>query len=88
MKMETDFTELPVFDADGRPVYWPHPDPSEPWNERALIDEKTGKKLFEKDPYSVDHMQYPKNSFYSYIESVVISSNAKTLAQPSSCSRR
>ena len=76
------FTELPVFDADGRPVYWPHPDPSEPWNERALIDEKTGKKLFEKDPYSVDRMQYPKNSFYSYIESVVISSNAKTLAQP------
>ena len=27
-------------------------------------------------------MQYPRNSFYSYVESVIVSSNAKTLAQP------
>ena len=26
--------------------------------------------------------KYPNNSFYSYIESVIISSSAKTLAQP------
>ena len=74
--------EVPIFDDAGRPVYWPHPDPNEPWIETALIDPKTGKKIYEKDPYSVDRMQYPKNSFYSYIESVIISSNAKTLAQP------
>ena len=45
-----------------------------------MIDEDGKKK--EKDPYAVDRMQYPRNSFYSYVESVIVSSNAKTLAQP------
>ena len=76
------FTEVPLYDAQGRPVYWPDPNPLADLEEKALVDPKTGKKIYEKDPYySAKRMQYP-NSFYSYIESVVISSSAKTLAQP------
>ena len=67
-------------DANGNKTFSPHPDPNEPWVERALIDE-AGKRIFEKEPYSVDRMQY-QNSFYSYIESVVTSASAKALAQP------
>ena len=76
------FTEVPIYDAQGRPRYWRDPNPTAEWVERSLIDPKTGKKIYEKEPYSADRMQYPDNSFYSYVESVVISSNAKTLAQP------
>ena len=40
------------------------------------------KKIYEKEPYSAGRMQDPTNSFSSYVESVIVSSNAKTLAQP------
>ena len=76
------FTEVPIYDEKGRPRYWRDPNPAAEWVDRSLIDPKTGKKIYEKEPYSADRMQYPDNSFYSYVESVVISSNAKTLAQP------
>ena len=76
------FTEVPLYDAQGRPTYWKDPNPNAEWAERALIDPKTGKKIYEKEPYSADRMTYPENSFYSYIESVIISSSAKALAQP------
>ena len=76
------FTDVPLYDSEGRPVYWPDPNPLADWTEKALIDPKTGKKIYEKDPYSVKRMTYPKNSFYSYIESVIVSSSAKALAQP------
>ena len=72
------FFQPPYLEEDG--IYTPHPNPNEPWVERALLDEN-GREIYEKEPYSADRMQYP-NSFYSYIESVVISSSAKTLAQP------
>ena len=76
------FTEVPLYDSKGRPVYWPDPNPLAEWAERSVIDSKTGKKIYEKEPYSADRMTYPENSFYSYIESVIISSSAKALAQP------
>ncbi len=68
---------------DGSTVYQPDPDPNAPWVERSLLEvvDGEGRKIFEK-PYPVDRMQYPNNSFYSYIESVIVSSSAKTLAQP------
>ena len=72
---------LEKVDEQGNTSYVPHPNPNEPWVERAMIDDD-GKTVYEKEPYSADRMQYPGNSFYSYIESVVVSSNAKTLAQP------
>ena len=43
---------------------------------------KAEPEVYEKEPYSADRMRYPSNSFYSYVESVIVSSNAKTLAQP------
>jgi len=61
-------------------TYVPNPDPAPNWEPFELVD-SDGKLIYEKEPYSADRMQYP-NSFYSYIESVVISSSAKTLAQP------
>ena len=76
------FKELPIYDAEGRPVYWPDPDPLADWKEKTLIDPKTGRKIYEKEPYSADRITYPENSFYSYIESVIVSSSAKALAQP------
>ncbi len=76
------FTEVPLYDAEGRPRYWKDPDPNAEWAERSLIDPKTNKKIYEKEPYSADRMTYPENSFYSYIESVIVSSSAKALAQP------
>ena len=76
------FSEVPLYDSEGRPVYWPDPNPLAEWAERSLVDPKTGKKIYEKDPYSANRMTYPQNSFYSYIESVIISSSAKALAQP------
>lgn len=79
------FTEVPLYDSEGRPFYWPEPDPLAPWVERSLIDPKTGQKIQVKDNVNLEgnqYMQYPDSSFYSYIESVVISSSAKTLAQP------
>ena len=76
------FTEVPLYDAEGRPTYWRDPDPNAEWAERSLIDPKTGKKIYEKEPYSANRMTYPENSFYSYIESVIVSSSAKALAQP------
>ena len=72
-----------VKNEDG--VFLPDPDPNATWIERSLIeiDGKNiyAKDIYEKDPYSADRMQYP-NSFYSYIEAAIISSSAKTLAQP------
>ena len=76
------FTEVPLYDELGRPLYRQDPNPNAELVERSLIDPKTGKKIYEKEPYSADRMRYPENSFYSYVESVIISSNAKTLAQP------
>ena len=68
-------------DQNGDTIFVDHPDKNEPWVERTMIDED-GKIIYEKDPYAADRMQYPRNSFYSYVESVIVSSNAKTLAQP------
>ena len=76
------YTEVSIYDEEGRPTYWRDPDPNAEWTERSLIDPKTGKKIYEKEPYSADRKAYPENSFYSYIESVIISSSAKALAQP------
>ena len=47
-----------------------------------MIDPKTRKKIYEKDPYSANRMKYPDNSFYSYLESAIVSSSVKALAQP------
>ena len=45
------------------------------------VRDKKGRLMYVK-PRSPDKFSYPKNSFYSYIESVIQSANTKTLAQP------
>ena len=45
------------------------------------VRDKKGRLVYVK-PRSPDKFSYPKNSFYSYIESVIQSANTKTLAQP------
>ncbi|MDO6351451.1 general secretion pathway protein GspD [Synechococcus sp. YX-04-1] len=49
--------------------------------EKEMIDEKSGLKLYEKVNDNERYRQ-PDNSFYAYLNSVIVSSSAKTLAQP------
>ena len=64
----------------GTKEYVLNPDPnSQP--EYIGVRDKKGRLVYVK-PRSPDKFSYPKNSFYSYIESVIQSANTKTLAQP------
>ena len=49
--------------------------------EYIQVRDKKGRLVYVK-PKSPDNFSYPKNSFYSYVEAVIESSSAKTLAQP------
>ena len=49
--------------------------------EQEMIDEESGLKLYEKTNNNERYRQ-PDNSFYAYLNSVIVSSSAKTLAQP------
>ena len=71
---------VPRLDAQGRPIYVPDTNPAATKTGVPQFDKK-GRPIYVKanDP---NKFKYPNNSFYSYIESVVISANAKTLAQP------
>ena len=73
-------TLVPRYDAQGRPVYVPDTNPAAVRTSVPRFDEK-GRPVY-VDPNDPNKFNYPNNSFYSYIESVVVSSNAKTLAQP------
>ena len=68
-----------VFDADGQPIYVPSTNP----NSKEFVDvvDKNGQPVYvkRKDP---SKYRQPNNSFYSYLESAIVSSNAKILAQP------
>lgn len=71
---------VPRFDDQGRPIYVPDTNPAATKIGVQRFD-KNGRPIYVKanDP---NKFRYPDNSFYSYIESVVVSANAKTLAQP------
>ena len=56
----------------------PNPDSLQ---EKEMIDEESGLKLYEKTNDNERYRQ-PDNSFYAYLNSVIVSSSAKTLAQP------
>ena len=75
---ERYFPDPPYVQLDDG-TYVPNPNPNN--LEPVEIVDSNGRLIYEEEPYSADRMQYP-NSFYSYIESVVTSSSAKTLAQP------
>ena len=72
-------TLVPVL-VDGQPVYVPSADPSAEASLTPIYDKK-GRPVYVKDK-DPSRFTYPKNSFYSYLESAIVSSSAKTLAQP------
>ena len=67
-------------DGEGRPQYVRDLNPNAPVELVPRFDGK-GRPIYVKgkDP---NDFKYPNNSFYSYLESAVVSTNAKTLAQP------
>ncbi len=68
-----------VYDANGQPIYVPSTNP----NAKDFVDvvDKNGQPVYIK-PNDASRYRQPNNSFYSYLESVIVSSNAKTLSQP------
>jgi type IV pilus assembly protein PilQ len=75
----TTATLVPVL-VDGQEVFVPSTDPSAAASLTPRFDKK-GRPIYVtgKDP---NKFSYPENSFYSYVEAVIESSSAKTLAQP------
>ena len=68
-----------VFDANGQPIYVPSTNP----NTQDFVDvvDDNGRPVYGRadDP---SRYRQPNKSFYSYLESVITSASAKTLAQP------
>ena len=71
---------VPVYDKNGRPVYVPSTDPAAAQTLKPTYD-KYGRPVYVpgQDP---NQYKQPDNSFYAYIESLIVSEAAKTLAQP------
>ena len=71
---------IPRYDSNGRPIYVPSSDPAA---QPSLVPryDKNGQPVYVagKDP---NKFSYPQNSFYGYLEAVIESSSAKTLASP------
>jgi len=70
----------PRLDSTGQPIYEPSRDPAAAPQLVERVD-STGQPIYVpgKDP---NRFEYPKNSFYGYLEAAIVSSSAKTLAQP------
>ena len=74
-------TELvPRLDEFGRPIYVPSTDPAAAPALKPVLDSK-GRPIYVEgqDP---SRYQQPQDSFYAYVESLITSSSAKTLAEP------
>ena len=73
-------TLVPVIDQNGQPVYVPSTDPLAAPVLKPVID-SNGQPIYVpgKDPAKFKH---PDDSFFAYIEALIVSSSAKTLAQP------
>ena len=75
----TTTTLVPVL-KDGQPEYVESSDPAAVAS-RTLLYDKKGRPIYVKDK-DPNKFRYPKNSFYNYLEAAIVSSSAKTLAQP------
>ena len=73
-------TLVPVIDSTGQTVFVPSTDPTAQPTLKPVIDQY-GRPVYVsgQDPSAFRHSD---NSFYSYVEALVQSSSAKTLAQP------
>ena len=70
----------PILDSLGRPVLVPSNNPAEPFTTVPLIDQ-FGRPVYVpgRDP---GRYRQPDNSFYAFLEAVIESKSAKTLAEP------
>ena len=73
-------------DANGLPVYFPDPNPNATL-QRVPVYDSLGRPVYVPSSNPADNPKdngfaYPKNSFYGYLEAVIQSSSAKTLASP------
>ena len=77
---EVTTTLVPRLDDLGRPIYVPSTDPAAAPTLKPLFDAK-GRPILvpDRDPA---RQRQPENSFFAYIEAMIESSSAKTLAQP------
>ena len=74
-------TELvPRLDQFGRPIYVPSTDPAATPALKPVLDSK-GRPIY-VDGQDPARFQQPQDSFYAYVESLITSSSAKTLAEP------
>ena len=74
-------TELvPRLDQFGRPIYVPSTDPAATPALKPVLDRK-GRPIY-VDGQDPARFQQPQDSFYAYVESLITSSSAKTLAEP------
>ena len=71
---------VPVYNKDGQPRYVPSTDPAASQSLLPVYDKK-GRPVYvpAKDP---SRYKQPDSSFYAYIESLIVSTAAKTLSQP------
>ena len=71
---------VPLYDFNGQPINVPSTDPSAAQILKPIYDEN-GQPIYVpgQDPSKFRH---PDDSFFAYIESLIVSSSAKTLAQP------
>ncbi len=71
---------VPLFDVNGQPINVPSTDPTAAQTLKPVYD-KNGRPVYVQgqDPSKFRH---PDDSFFAYIESLIVSSSAKTLAQP------
>jgi type IV pilus assembly protein PilQ len=73
-------TLIPRYDSNGRPIYVPSSDPAASPSLVPRYD-KNGQPVYVagKNPNT---FKYPQNSIYGYLEAVIQSTSAKTLASP------
>mgnify|MGYP001251552083 CR=1 FL=1 len=73
-------TLVPMIDQNGQSVYVPSTNPTATPTLKPVIDQY-GRPVYVpgRDPSKFRH---PDDSFFAYIESLIVSSSAKTLAQP------
>ena len=71
---------VPLYDINGQPINIPSTDSSAAQTLKPVYDEN-GQPIYVpgQDPSKFNH---PDDSFFAYIESLIVSSSAKTLAQP------
>lgn len=68
-----------VFDADGQPIYVASTNPNS--TEFVNVFDENGQPVYIR-PQDPGAYRQPNNSFYSYLEAVIESTSAKTLAEP------